>query len=202
VPIGPTARYIEECGLPFGVARLIFRSTRKVAIRAQTSVWSAQLASLGTGSRIHLHVYIASPKSVQIGARSLIASHVRLTTELRSGWLHVGDQVQVNDRCRIDYSGGMSIGNGTIISEEVIVYTHDHGHDPHSSPEGYSLTIGEDVWIGARALILPTVRSIGAGALIAAGSTVTKSVPPGTVSVGPQAHFPRHSARLAEGPSC
>lgn len=40
------------------------------------------------------------------------------------------------------------------------------------------LDIGNDVWIGANAVILPSVHSIGNGAIIAAGSIVTKDVPP------------------------
>ena len=46
------------------------------------------------------------------------------------------------------------------------------------------LVIGNDVWIGFNVIVLPSVASIGDGAIIGAGSVVTKDVPPFTVVVG------------------
>lgn len=46
------------------------------------------------------------------------------------------------------------------------------------------LTIGHDVWIGSSAIILPSVMTIGNGAVIGAGSVITKDVPPYAVVVG------------------
>lgn len=54
------------------------------------------------------------------------------------------------------------------------------------------LVIGSDVWIGANALILPGVRSIGHGAVIAAGAVVPKQVPPYSVVVGNPARVVRY----------
>jgi virginiamycin A acetyltransferase len=47
-----------------------------------------------------------------------------------------------------------------------------------------NLTIGHDVWIGEWALILPTVKYIGNGAIIGAGSVVTKNIPPYSIVAG------------------
>lgn len=49
--------------------------------------------------------------------------------------------------------------------------------------EAKPVTVGDDVWIGQRALILPGV-SIGTGAIVAAGSVVTRDVPPFAVVAG------------------
>ena len=46
------------------------------------------------------------------------------------------------------------------------------------------LVIGNDVWIGHNAIILPSVSNIGDGAVIGAGSVVTKDVPPFAVVAG------------------
>ncbi len=59
------------------------------------------------------------------------------------------------------------------------------------------LEIGNDVWIGTNALILPNVRKIGDGAVVAAGAVVNKDVPPYAVVVGNPARvvrfrFPKH----------
>lgn len=47
-----------------------------------------------------------------------------------------------------------------------------------------NLVIGDDVWIGANAIILPNVRSIGTGAIVGAGAVVTKDVPAFTIVAG------------------
>ena len=54
-----------------------------------------------------------------------------------------------------------------------------------------ALSIGNDVWIGTSALILPHARSIGDGAVIAAGAVVNKDVPPYSVVVGNPARVVR-----------
>lgn len=54
------------------------------------------------------------------------------------------------------------------------------------------LTIGNDVWIGFNALILPSVTKIGDGAVIGAGSIVTKDVPPFAVVAGNPAKIIRY----------
>jgi virginiamycin A acetyltransferase len=53
------------------------------------------------------------------------------------------------------------------------------------------LSIGNDVWIGANALVLPHAKSIGDGAVIAAGAVVNKDVPPYAVVVGNPARVVR-----------
>lgn len=54
------------------------------------------------------------------------------------------------------------------------------------------LEIGNDVWIGARAIIMPNVKKIGDGAVIAAGAVVNKDVPPYSVVVGNPARVVRY----------
>ena len=54
------------------------------------------------------------------------------------------------------------------------------------------LEIGNDVWIGNRAIIMPHVRYIGDGAVIAAGAVVNKDIPPYSVVVGNPARIVRY----------
>ena len=53
------------------------------------------------------------------------------------------------------------------------------------------IKVGHDVWIGKRAIILPNV-SIGSGAIVGAGSVVTKDVPPYAVAAGNPARIIRY----------
>jgi len=67
------------------------------------------------------------------------------------------------------------------ISEEVMIFTHDHIVNTKQLKKNQSiktspLVIEEDSWIGARSIILPNVQRIGKGAIIGAGSIVTQDV--------------------------
>jgi len=62
-------------------------------------------------------------------------------------------------------------------------------HDPI---EYISLNVGNDVWIGHNAIIMPNVKEIGHGAVIAAGAVVNKNVPPYAVVVGNPARVVRY----------
>lgn len=82
------------------------------------------------------------------------------------------------------------IGRDVMMGPDVVIFTTDHIFSDTSRPmmdQGMAaakpVTIGDDVWIGQRALILPGV-SIGTGAIVAAGAVVTRDVPPFAVVAG------------------
>lgn len=83
-------------------------------------------------------------------------------------------------------------------------YNHRLGlllHDTIPDNRDNPLTIGADVWIGDRVTILAGCRSIGNGAVIAAGAVVTRDVAPYTVVAGVPARPLRQrfdAARIAE----
>lgn len=95
--------------------------------------------------------------------------------------LYIGDNSGVGINALLD--GEVHIGNNVMMGPEVIVYTQNHKFDDLSIPmnqqgfqEEKKVEIGNDVWIGARVIILPGVK-IGDGVVIGAGSVVTKDVP-------------------------
>jgi acetyltransferase-like isoleucine patch superfamily enzyme len=95
--------------------------------------------------------------------------------------LILGDDVDISLDVLVLTSGGVQIGSRTLIGYRSQILSANHAI-PHMRGRifdaGYSekkVTIGSDVWIGANVIILPGV-SIGDGAVIAAGSVVTKSV--------------------------
>ncbi len=100
------------------------------------------------------------------------------------GRLTLGDGVVISRRVSIDISGDVTIGAGTVVSEDAVIYTH--GHEPGDLSRKWvsPLVIGPNVWIGARAIILPGCSSIGDGATIGAGAVVTHDVPAGEVWAG------------------
>lgn len=79
------------------------------------------------------------------------------------------------------------IGNDVFIAPNVGIYTAGHPLDAEQRRKGleyaYPVTIGNNVWIGAQACILPGV-SIGDNTVIGAGSVVTKDIPANVLAVG------------------
>lgn len=58
--------------------------------------------------------------------------------------------------------------------------------------EFFPLEIGNDVWIGEGAIVMPSVSTIGDGAVVAAGAVVNKNVPPYAVVCGNPARVVRY----------
>ena len=92
--------------------------------------------------------------------------------------IHLGKNVFINSDCKFQDQGGIYIGDDVLIGHNVVLATLNHEEDPEKrgnlcpSP----IRIGNKVWIGSNATILPGV-TIGDGAIIAAGAVVTKDVP-------------------------
>ena len=101
--------------------------------------------------------------------------------------IHLGAGVFLNFNCVILDVVAVTIGARTQIAPGVQILTADHPRDPETRRTGLEfgrpVHIGENVWIGAGALILPGVM-IGDDALIGAGSVVTRDVAAGATVFG------------------
>lgn len=90
----------------------------------------------------------------------------------------IGKNVFINSGCHFQDQGGITIGDNTLIGHNVVLATLNHEFAPeergtmHPAP----IIIGRDVWVGSSTTIVPGV-TIGDGAIIAAGSVVTRDVP-------------------------
>jgi acetyltransferase-like isoleucine patch superfamily enzyme len=101
------------------------------------------------------------------------------------------------DTVFFDTSGDINIGKGVSIHRNVTIFTHEHDHSrdvPIHGSDGIisNLEIGDDVFIGAGAIILSKVNKIGTGAVIGAGSVLTKDVGEYEIWAGNPAKFIRH----------
>ncbi|MBI6923145.1 MULTISPECIES: sugar O-acetyltransferase [Pseudomonas] len=137
---------------------------------------------------------------------------VELTAQARHALLaghfgHAGEGVVLRAPFYCDYGYNISVGRNTFmnfncvildvlpvhigedcqIGPNVQIYTADHPLDPQlrrtGLESGRPVSIGNNVWIGGGAIILPGVR-IGDDAVVGAGSVVTRDVPPGATVVG------------------
>lgn len=95
----------------------------------------------------------------------------------------IGNNVFIGKGCYIDSSDQVSIGDNTLIAPMVFICSRSHQYDRREDlirEQGYKyapVTIGNDCWIGYGAKIMPGV-TIKEGAVVAAGSVVTKTVQP------------------------
>ncbi|WP_265522573.1 DapH/DapD/GlmU-related protein [Oerskovia flava] len=116
--------------------------------------------------------------------------------------LEIGDSVSIGPWSIVEVDG--TIGDFCLIGQSVqIIGRDDHAIDEVGVPVGLStwvaereetardrVTIGRDVWIGGATVVLSGI-SIGEGAIIGAGSVVTRDVPPYGVAVGSPARVVR-----------
>ena len=99
---------------------------------------------------------------------------------LPGGGISIGKGSGLGVNCLVH--GPLEIGEKVMMGPDVVILTHTHNIDRTDIPMGdqgsrvAKVTIGNDVWIGMRSIIMPGVK-IGNGAVIGAGAIVTKNVP-------------------------
>ncbi len=130
------------------------------------------LKKCGKKVNIESQCYIGSGKNIEIGAYS-----------------------GIGQKCYLQ--GEISIGKYVMMAPEVVILTIEHQFDNITKPMrfqghkgGKPVVIENDVWIGHRVIILPGVQ-IGQGAIIGAGSVVTRNVKPFSIVAGNPARLIR-----------
>jgi maltose O-acetyltransferase len=114
---------------------------------------------------------------------------------------HSGSRIVIGNRSGIGeravLNGTVLIGDNVMMGPEVVVYSRDHEFvrtDIPMNQQGFeeerAVRIGDDVWIGGRVILLHGV-CIGTGAVIGAGTVVTKDVPSWAVVAGNPARIIR-----------
>ena len=106
--------------------------------------------------------------------------------------IHLGKNVFINAGCKFQDQGGIYIGDDVLIGHNVVMGTLNHEENPNNRANliAFPINIGNKVWIGSNATILPGV-TIGDGAIIAAGAVVTKDVEENSIVAGVPAKFIR-----------
>jgi maltose O-acetyltransferase len=109
--------------------------------------------------------------------------------------LHVGDNFYANFDCVFLDVCEIRIGKNCFIAPGVHIYTATHPIDPleriSGTEYGKPVTIGDNVWIGGRAVINPGVK-IGNNVVVASGAVITKDVPDNVVVGGNPARIIKH----------
>jgi maltose O-acetyltransferase len=124
----------------------------------------------------------------QIGRGTIMAATPTITCD---GYMYdklvIGANCWINIGCLFNLGAEIRIGSNVAIGHDVMVLTQSHDIGPtthraftqHAKP----INIGSGAWLGSRSTILPGV-TIGAGAVVAAGSVVCHDVAPNTLVAG------------------
>lgn len=163
--------------------------------RARQAHWAAV-----AGADFHPTAYVAATAAIftthlVLGQESWIAGHA-----LVRGDIEFGAHCTVNSYAMI--SGKVRCGDGVRIASHVSIVGFNHGFDDPAVPihrqkhESLGITIEDDVWIGANAVVLDGV-TVGRGAVIAAGAVVSKDVPPLAIVGGVPAKVVRYRGQSA-----
>jgi acetyltransferase-like isoleucine patch superfamily enzyme len=146
--------------------------------------WKYNLGRAGNNLTIQKGTSIRYPHNLSLGNNVSIGRNCQVSSEFSDSYLRINKNTNIDKKCLIDYSGGIEMGENVTISEGVMIETHSHGFNPRSKPVKMPIKISNNVWIGARATILPNVEYIGENAIIGAGSIVTKSVEKNEIVAG------------------
>jgi acetyltransferase-like isoleucine patch superfamily enzyme len=106
--------------------------------------------------------------------------------------LALGKDVFINLGCRFQDTGGITIGDGTLIGHGSTLTTLNHSVDPDRRADmtPAPIVIGRKVWLGAAVTVVPGV-TIGDGAIVGAGAVVTRDVPADSIVAGVPARLIR-----------
>jgi acetyltransferase-like isoleucine patch superfamily enzyme len=133
----------------------------------------------------------AIPSAVRVVCYRLMGARIGKGVKLSYGFianhprnLSIDDRTHVNQEVFIDSHAPVHIGTRVLIGWRTTIITGYHDvENPWSETQGKPVSIGDRAWTGAQVMILPGV-AVGEGAVLAAGSVVTKSVDPDWVVAG------------------
>lgn len=163
--------------------------------------------SLGRNAALHDHVRIdaRSRTGVVIGDNFTLRENsiIECTGVLRfpGESLTIGDNVGISQFAFIGVRGPVTIGDDVQIGPRVTIYAENHNFEDLDRPireQGVRRTgivIGDDCWIGTGCAVLDGV-TVGHGSIVAAGSVVTKDVPPYAIVAGVPAKVIRQRSAI------
>ncbi len=184
------------------------------------------LGAVGRNVTFGAHVTIRHPHKIRIGDNVVIDDHCLLDAKGRdnrgidigsnvvigrqsilhckNGDIALGDAVNIGVNCDITSSNRVTVGAKTLIAAYAYLVGGDHDFSAADRPVmeqgrvARGITIGEESWIGAHAVVLDGTE-IGRGTIVGAGAVVTKSLPAGAIAAGMPARVIRMREAEAKG---
>lgn len=161
-----------------------------------TGVYARRFKSFGRGSLLASPIRLINPQNIEIGQHSSIMKCCVLETCPDAGnspLLTIGNNMSLGEYSHITCAKRIIIGDNLLTGRFVLITDNGHGcssieeiDTPPLKRKTFSkgkVVIGDNVWIGDKATILPGV-TIGDGAIIGANSVVTKDIPANSIAAG------------------
>ncbi|MDP3514994.1 MAG: acyltransferase [Sulfuritalea sp.] len=144
--------------------------------------------TLGCGCKIHADASVDASRSPGVTFGDKVTLNRYAYVQGGKGGVRLGDRVEINNFSIVNGTGGVDIGDDTLVGPGVRIISYQHrfasGATIRSQPiDAKPIRIGRDVWLGANAVILAGV-TIGDGAVVAAGAVVREDVPAYAVVAG------------------
>lgn len=168
--------------------------------------------AIGSGAHVgRARLMVRDPSGVRcsIGAESSVRAVMVL--ERADAAIRIGSRSQIGGRTLLDASDRIEIGDDVLVSFDVLITDNDShslrfserardvadwsaGRKDWTHVARAPVRIGDKSWIGARAIVLKGV-TVGEGAMVGAGSVVTRDVPAWTLVAGNPARVIRELLR-------
>ncbi len=170
-----------------GDVRNLWWLLQKVHSAVAARIYLRRCTDVGRYVRVSGRPFISNAGSLTVGERVLIESttvRCELITYV-GGTLEIGPRTYINYGCSISAHKLVRVGADCHLGPYTnMIDNAYHDLDDHSvTPPSRPIIVGDNVWIGTRAIILPGV-TIGDGAVIGAGAVVTKDVPARSIAAG------------------
>ena len=174
--------------------RLLLKMEGMAAIENGVRIRFADQITLGNNVYIDQSVYMhACPQGIHIGDDSFVMHgavlHVYNFRNLPHAFIRIGAASLIGELNVLRGQGGITIGDRVYTGPSVQILAVNHVYDDPRRPmveqgiTAQGITIEDDVWIGAGAIIGDGI-TVGRGSVVAAGAVVTKDVPPRSVVAG------------------
>ncbi len=181
--------------------RCLKRAATALGVRRDALKWLGERAKVGEGARI-VHACISAPDPAECALTIGQGSNIECSIcfERAGAKVTIGARTHLGGRTLLDCASEISIGDDVLVAFDTLIADHDshslvfserqydvrdwmNGRKDWSHVKMAPVRICDKAWIGARAIILKGV-TIGEGAVIGAGSVVTKDVPAWCVAAG------------------
>ena len=144
--------------------------------------------SLGTGCKIHADASVDASRSAGVSLGDKVTLNRFAYVQGGNGGVRLGNRVEINNFSIINGTGGVDIGDDTLVGPGVRIISYQHRHAlaatiRSQAVDALPIRIGRDCWLGANCVILAGV-SIGDGAVVAAGAVVREDVPAQAIVAG------------------
>ncbi|MGB8645930.1 MAG: acyltransferase [Anaerolineae bacterium] len=174
--------------------RLILRMDGIAAIESNVRIRYADHVHLARNVYLDEGVYLhAMPNGIEIGENSYVMHHAELHVfnfrNLPNAGIKIGKNCLISEFNVMRGQGGITIGDNVYTSPFVQMVAVNHVYNDRNQPiiaqgiTAQGIVVEDNCWIGSGAIILDGVH-IGRGSVVAAGSVVSKDVPPYTIVAG------------------